>query len=76
MKFSDTETWQHARNRYKNREAATRDCMNLVPKSSPSFRGKLAEREEAIPLRRLLFHNGFLKTLIIRTIRISREKPP
>jgi hypothetical protein len=32
--------------------------MNLALKSSPGFREKLAEREEAIALRRLLFLYG------------------
>ncbi len=36
-------------------------------------RGKLAEREEAIPPCRVLFPNGFLKPLNIYTIEIRLE---
>lgn len=46
-------------------------CMFLGFKSSPSFREKLAEREESIDLCRLLFHNSFLKCLNFRTIKIG-----
>ncbi len=33
----------------------------------------MAEREEATPLRRLLFHNNFLSFLNFRTIIISQD---
>jgi hypothetical protein len=35
----------------------------------------LAEREEAMSLRRVLFHKGFFKDLIICTIKIRLEMP-
>jgi hypothetical protein len=37
-----------------------RNCMDLGLKSSPSFREKLAEREESILLSMLLLHKDFL----------------
>ena len=43
--------------------------------SSPSFREKLAEREEAIPTCKVLFHSEIFKTLNICTIEIQLEKP-
>jgi len=49
--------------------------MNLALKSSPGFREKLAEREEAISLFRVLFRNGFFRTLNIRTIEITADNP-
>jgi len=42
--------------------------------SSRSFREKLAEREEAIPIYRILIHNNFLKTSNIRTIEIRSRR--
>lgn len=38
-------------------------------RSRPSFREKLAERVESIPIRSLLFHKGLLKASIICTSR-------
>ena len=35
---------------------------------------KVAEREESIALRRILFHKDFLKSLNIRTIKLMSEK--
>jgi len=47
--------------------------MTRGRKSSPGFREKLAEREEAMPLDRALFHKDFFKVLNICTIKISLE---
>ncbi len=50
--------------------------MKLWFKSSPSFREKLAEREESIALRKLLFHSMFFNVLNIGTIKLrARESP-
>jgi hypothetical protein len=45
-------------------------------KSSPSFREKLAERGEAMPLGKALFHRKLFNNLIICTIKIRLEMPP
>jgi len=50
--------------------------MNLALKSSLGFREKLAEREESMPLGRVLFHNDFFKDLSICTIKIRLEMQP
>jgi hypothetical protein len=43
--------------------------------SSPSFREKLAEREEAIPSCKALFHRDIFNALNIRTIEINLDWP-
>lgn len=47
--------------------------MNLVLKYSPGFKEKLAEREEAMPVGRILFHMAFFRAANIRTIKIGRK---
>ena len=42
--------------------------MNLALKSSPGFREKLAEREEAIPSCNALFHRDIFNTSNIRVL--------
>ena len=56
--------------RPKSGTRVVRNCMNLVLKSSPGFREKLAEREEAISPCRVLFHIGSFRILNICTIEI------
>ena len=50
--------------------------MNLALKSSLGFREKLAEREESIAVRRILFHKDVFKDLNICTIKIRLEMQP
>ena len=45
-------------------------------KSNPGFREKLAEREEAMALGRVLFHKDFFKDVNICTITIRQEMQP
>lgn len=48
--------------------------MLFGSESNPGFREKLAEREEARPVGRLLIHIAFLKAANIRTIKIRPER--
>lgn len=49
-------------------------CIVLGFESSPGFRGKLAEREESISLRKILFHNDFRKGPNFHTIKQWHKK--
>jgi len=76
MTISSTEAEQYPWNQNKKGMAETRNCANLALKSSPGFREKLAEREEAMPLGRVLFNKDFFKDLNICTIKIWLEMQP
>ncbi|MGH8204010.1 MAG: hypothetical protein ACREST_05325, partial [Steroidobacteraceae bacterium] len=51
-------------------------CGELAHEPRDAAWKVLAERVEAMPLGRVLFHKGFFKDLNISTIKIRLEMPP